>query len=118
MSNNILEKMKMCEKRNRPFPIEYTLSIIGGQWKLMILYYLTINNVMRYGELKKSLTGITHKMLSMRLKEMEEQEIIVRVQYNQIPPKVEYSLSEKGKSLYPILQTLHEWGLKNSEQAD
>ena len=116
MSNeNMLDRMKNCKKIDGSYPIEYTLSVIGGQWKLMILYFLSINKVMRYGELNKSLAGITHKMLSMRLKELEEHGVIIRTQYNQIPPKVEYSLSEKGRSLFPILRNLHEWGVKNME---
>ncbi len=105
-----------CKKIDGSYPIEYTLTVIGGQWKLLILYLLSVNKVLRYGELKNDLTGITHKMLSTRLKELEVQGIIIRKQYNQIPPKVEYSISEKGQSLLPILKTLHDWGVKNMEQ--
>ncbi len=114
----VIEDLKSCKKANGTYPIEYTLSVIGGQWKLLILYLLSINDVMRYGELKKSLTGITDKMLSTRLKELEEEGIIIRKQYNQIPPKVEYRLSEKGQSLLPILKVLHEWGERNSERSE
>jgi DNA-binding HxlR family transcriptional regulator len=68
---------------------------------------------MRYGEIKKSIKGITHKMLSSQLKELETDEIIVRTEYSQVPPKVEYSLSEKGLSLMPILKEMCIWGNLN-----
>ena len=77
-------------------PFEYTLSIIGGKWKMIIMFWLSRCKVMRYGELKKSIKGITHKMLSSQLKDLEANDVIVRKEYHQVPPKVEYFLSEKG----------------------
>lgn len=94
-------------------PFEYTLSIIGGKWKMTIMFWLWRCGVMRYGELKKSIKCITHKMLSNQLKELEADDIIVRKEYHQIPPKVEYSLSEKGVSLMPILKEMCTWGHLN-----
>ncbi|HEX3029509.1 MAG TPA: helix-turn-helix domain-containing protein [Clostridia bacterium] len=97
-------------------PIEYTLNAIGGKWKLLIIYHLMCNGkdtVKRYGELKKSINGITHKMLSKQLKELENEEIVNRKEYPQIPPKVEYSLTSKGAKLLPILGLMHEWGKEN-----
>lgn len=94
-------------------PIEYTLSIIGGKWKIIIMFWLWKCEVMRYGELKKSIKGITHKMLSSQLKELEADNIILRKEYSQIPPKVEYSLSKKGLSLMPILRGMCNWGKEN-----
>lgn len=91
-------------------PFEYTLSIIGGKWKLNILFWLWRKKIMRYGELKKSLNGITHKMLSTQLDELESDGLIVRHEYPQVPPKVEYFLSERGKSLMPALHELCKWG--------
>lgn len=91
-------------------PFEYTLSIIGGKWKMIIMFWLSKRKIMRYGELKKSIKGITHKMLSSQLKELESEGIIIREEYHQIPPKVEYSLSEKGKTLMPILEAMCNWG--------
>lgn len=105
--------MTTCDNKNKKCPIEYTLNAIGGKWKLLILYHLMIDKVKRYGELKKSITGITHKMLSFQLKELENFELINRKEYQQIPPKVEYSLSEKGVTLLPILGMMQEWGEKN-----
>lgn len=94
-------------------PFGYTLSLIGGKWKMIIMYSLLEHKVMRYSELKKSIGTITHKMLSSQLKELEADGIIIRKEYQQIPPKVEYSLSEKGISLIPILNEMCNWGMKN-----
>lgn len=94
-------------------PIEYTLNTIGGKWKLLIIYHLMHDKIKRYGELKRAINGITHKMLSQQLKELERDEIIVRKQYNQVPPKVEYSLSGKGNQLLPILGLMYQWGEEN-----
>ena len=94
-------------------PFEYTLSIISGKWKMVIMFWLWRCGVMRYGAIKKSVKNITHKMLSSQLKELEADDIIVRTEYNQIPPKVEYSLSEKGVSLMPILKEMCIWGHSN-----
>lgn len=94
-------------------PFEYALSLIGGKWKLNILFWLWKREVMRYGEIKKALGGITHKMLSSQLKELETDDLIVRQEYPQIPPKVEYSLSERGQTLMPILHTLCLWGFEH-----
>lgn len=94
-------------------PFEYTLSIFSGKWKMIIMFWLWHCEVMRYGEIKKSVKGITHKMLSNQLKELEADNIIIRRVYNQIPPKVEYFLSEKGLSLMPILKEMCRWGQIN-----
>jgi DNA-binding HxlR family transcriptional regulator len=94
-------------------PIIYTLAIVGGKWKWLIVYRLSENGVLRYGELKRILPAITHKMLSHELKELETKELIHREEYHQIPPKVEYSLTEKGKTLLPILELMYKWGIEN-----
>ncbi|MFT8340743.1 MAG: helix-turn-helix domain-containing protein [Clostridium beijerinckii] len=91
-------------------PFGYTISMIGGKWKLVILYQLKCKSVMRYSELKRTLTGITHKMLSQQLKELEVNRLIIRKEYPQVPPKVEYSLSERGLSLSKIMEDICNWG--------
>ncbi|MCX7694414.1 MAG: helix-turn-helix transcriptional regulator [Caloramator sp.] len=103
----------MEDKKRYNCPVEYTLSIIGGKWKTVILWHLSNNEVLRYGELKRLVNGITHKTLSNQLKELEADGLINRKEYYQIPPKVEYSLTDKGKGLMPILKALCEWGSKN-----
>lgn len=103
---------KFCYISNKE-PFEYTLSIISGKWKLKIIYLLACIGIARYGELKKNINGITHKMLSSQLKELENENIILRKEYPQIPPKVEYSLTQKGLSLMPIVEYMCDWGKEN-----
>jgi DNA-binding HxlR family transcriptional regulator len=91
----------------------YTLSIVGGKYKMIIMYWLSENKVMRFNELKRCIGSITFKTLSIMLKEMEADGIIIREEFPQVPPKVEYSLSERGLSLMPLLNMMCEWGEKN-----
>lgn len=92
----------------------YTLSLIGGKYKMTVIYKLYENApFMRYNELKKSIGTISFKTLTSTLKELENDNLIVRKEYLQIPPRVEYSLSEKGKTLIPILNLMCDWGEKN-----
>ena len=91
----------------------YTMSLIQGKYKMFILYALMGYRVVRFNELKKYIKTISYKTLSSTLKELEADGLVHREEYPQIPPKVEYSLSERGKSLMPILDGLCEWGDKN-----
>ena len=88
----------------------YTLSLISGKYKMVILYCLMEFGVVRYNEMKRYLKTVSHKTLSLSLKELERDGLIIRKGYPQIPPKVEYSLSDKGKSLMKILDELCTWG--------
>ena len=87
-------------------PFAYAISLIEGKWKMHILFWLWKKETMRYGELRKALETVSHKMLSNQLKELESDGLITRTEYPQVPPKVEYSLTETGLSLMPILQVL------------
>lgn len=91
----------------------YAMSIISGKWKLWILYILSENPSIRFNELQRRLKPITYKMLTMQLKELAEQGIVIRTEYPQIPPKVEYRLSSKGESLIPLLLQIAQWGAEN-----
>lgn len=91
-------------------PFSYTMSLIDGKWKMHILFWLWRKDVLRYNELKRALESVTHKMLSNQLKELEHHGLIIRTEYPQVPPKVEYSLSERGKSLMPVLHEICHWG--------
>ena len=91
-------------------PIIYALNIVGQKWKLPIMWYLFKNETTRYNELKRRVKGITNMMLTKSLRELEERMLIVRTQYETIPPKVEYSLTERGKALLPALDELYIWG--------
>ncbi|MEA5568459.1 helix-turn-helix domain-containing protein [Anabaena sp. UHCC 0399] len=95
--------------------VETTLKVIGGRWKVLIIREL-LSEIKRFGELQRSLPGITQKMLTQQLRELEEDGIIHREVYAQIPPKVEYSLTPLGKSLQPILYAMHEWAVKHFYQ--
>ena len=91
----------------------YTMSLIGGKHKMVILYCLMEFDPVRFNEMKRYLGVITDKTLSSNLKELEADQLIVRKEYPQIPPKVEYSLSERGKSLMKVLDQLCIWGEEN-----
>lgn len=91
-------------------PVLYALDIVGQKWKLPILWYLFSDTPVRYNELKRKLAGITNVMLTKSLKELEADKLINRVQYNEIPPRVEYSLTARGKELLPALNELYKWG--------
>ena len=88
----------------------YTMSLIQGKYKMFILYTLMGFEVVRFNEMKKSIRGISYKTLSTTLKELEADGLVHREEYPQIPPKVEYSLTERGRSLIPILDALCTWG--------
>lgn len=89
--------------------VELSLEIVGGKWKMPIIWRLK-DNPMRYGELKKSLNKVTHKMLTQQLRELEQDEILARKVYTEVPPKVEYSLTLLGESVIPVIDLLREWG--------
>ena len=88
----------------------YTLSLINGKYKMTILYTLMEFGVVRFNEMKKYIGGISYKTLSSTLKELEADQLVHREEYPQIPPKVEYSLTDRGKSLMPILDQMCQWG--------
>lgn len=95
---------------------ELTLDIIGGKWKPLILFYIGINGVLRYGELKRHIPNINERMLTRQLRELEKDQLVHREVYREIPPKVEYSLTESGKSLMPLLKELQHWGQEYNEK--
>ena len=90
-------------------PLEYGLEVFGGKWKSRIICVLAAKEVLRYSELRKQMVNITDAVLAATLKELIADEIIERKQYNEIPPKVEYTLTGKGKSSVPILQSICHW---------
>ena len=91
-------------------PVETTLRFIGDKWKVLILREL-MSGTKRFSELKKSISGVTQKMLTQQLRELESDGIINRKVYPVVPPKVEYSLSELGKTLEPVIESMKKWGL-------
>jgi DNA-binding HxlR family transcriptional regulator len=91
-------------------PVEFAMDRIGGTWKMPILWRLK-DRVMRYGELKKDIPHITHKMLTTQLRELEDEGFIFRKVYPVVPPKVEYSITERGLTAIPIIETIRNYGL-------
>jgi DNA-binding HxlR family transcriptional regulator len=90
--------------------VDDALEIIVGKWKPIILLHLLSKGTTRFGELKRIVPGITQKMLTKQLRELEVEDIIERVVYPEVPPKVEYSVTQYGQSLETILVSMHEWG--------
>lgn len=92
-------------------PLAYLADVIGGKWKLRILWAMAAKENLRYGDIKRAVDGITDMMLSQSLKDMVNDHLVERVQYQEIPPRVEYSLTPKGSSLLPILSQLRKWAV-------
>lgn len=110
--SKVLEEWKMykpkLEKEIR-CPLEYGLDIFGGKWNSRIICVLAEKHILRYSEIRKEMTDITDAVLATTLKNLISDNIVRREQYNEIPPKVEYSLTDKGKSVVPILQSICKW---------
>jgi DNA-binding HxlR family transcriptional regulator len=92
-------------------PVATTLNLLSNKWKILVIREL-LNDTQRYGELKRNIEGISEKMLSQSLKEMENDKLITRKVYAEVPPKVEYSLSEIGITLKPIIDSMKLWGIE------
>ena len=93
-------------------PIEAVLDVIGGKWKAVILYHLQ-GDTRRFNELRRLVPGVTQRMLTRQLRELETDGIVARKVYPEVPPKVEYSLTEMGRSLEPVLRSIQGWGVTN-----
>ena len=95
----------------------YAVDILGGRWKLLILYKLE-NKTLRFSELKKRLPNITDRMLTLHLQELEKDRLVVRTVHAEVPPRVEYRLSESAMQLIPIWHQLERWGLEHKEKME
>lgn len=113
MAQELKERINLreinCEK-------ELTLAVIGGKWKLIILWHLGLEGTKRFSELKKMIPHITQKMLTNQLRELEEDLLVERKVYAEVPPRVEYSLTEYGVSLMPVLRLMYDWGKNYGEE--
>ena len=103
------KETKREKKPESSLPVEITVDLIGGKWKVLILWILK-DAIFRFSELKRKMPNITQKMLTQQLRELESNGLIYRKVYAQVPPKVEYSLTDLGKTLLPILRAMHKWG--------
>ncbi|MEZ2407657.1 winged helix-turn-helix transcriptional regulator [Bosea sp. RCC_152_1] len=91
-------------------PVEAALGFIGGKWKGIALYHLLTAGTLRFNEIRRRMPGATQRMLTNQLRELEADGLIVRVVYPQVPPRVEYSLSARGRTLEPVIMALKAWG--------
>ncbi len=108
------KKEPLCEDiAGKGCGLKKVLDIVGGKWKIMILCVIDSKEVVRYGELNRAVDGITNTMLANSLKELEADGLVERKQYDEMPVRVEYNLTEKAKSLIPILLELKRWGEDN-----
>lgn len=99
-----------------PCPVETTLTLISDKWKVLILRDLLLHGTMRFGELKKSIGHVTQKVLTAQLRDMEAKGLLTRKVYAEVPPRVEYTLTETGYSLKPILDSMVDWGTNYKQQ--
>lgn len=113
-SSNTINKVKL----EADCGMAYAISIFTGRWKLSILGFLLDNKKLRYSDLKRRMPGISERMLITQLKELESDGLIIRTAYPEVPPRVEYQLSTKGRSLNRILILMSEWGEKNRPVQD
>lgn len=114
MSNDRPAPCKIKEiggKRYRCY-FELTLSVIGGKWKPIILYHLSLADAVRFGELRRGMHDVTERMLTRQLRELEADGLVHREVYREVPPRVEYSLTDMGASLIPILKQMQAWGVE------
>lgn len=97
--------------------VRTTLDVIGGKWKPLIMFLL-VDKTMRFSELQRSIVRITQKMLTEQLRELEKDGLISRKVYPQVPPKVEYTITNYGRTLLPVLETMHKWGQAHKSEAE
>jgi DNA-binding HxlR family transcriptional regulator len=110
----IMKKESLCENiAGEGCGLKRVIDIVGGKWKIMILCVIDNNEVVRYGELNRAVHGITNTMLANSLKELEADGLVERKQYDEMPVRVEYNLTDKAKTLIPILLELKRWGEEN-----
>ena len=106
-----------CDPAELPaFPVETTAQLIGSKWRLLIMRDL-LDGTKRFGELKRSLGSISQKVLTSNLREMEERGLVERRVYPEVPPRVEYSLTEAGASLRPVIDAMRTWGVDYQQRA-
>lgn len=102
--------MKRRELSSIPCPIEYTIEVLSGKWKMHVIWQIAKQEFIRFNELRRQLNGISNVMLTHTLQELQKAGVIHREQYNEIPPRVEYSLTDLGKGLLPVFDALGQWG--------
>lgn len=111
----------MSDKNNCDGPygcsVEATLSVIGGRWKPVIIFKLLQNDHLRFGKLKREIEGITQRMLTNQLRELETDQVVKRKVYAEVPPRVEYSLTPYGRTLEPVMIAMRDWGAEHIQKS-
>ncbi|MCM3746470.1 helix-turn-helix transcriptional regulator [Paenibacillus pasadenensis] len=102
------------EKHGFTCPVEMTMDVIGGKWKCIVIHHL-LDGSKRYNELRRLMPKVTQRMLTLQLRELERDGLVVRRVYNEVPPKVEYSLTEFGRELAPLVRSMMNWALKHAD---
>jgi DNA-binding HxlR family transcriptional regulator len=110
--------MILLNEKTYTCPVDVTLGLIGGKWKLLILFHLHYFSKKSYGELKANLPGVSEKMLSQQLKELERDKLIAKDQLSLKPYRVEYSLTSRGRSLGPLYEFISQWGIDYLKEND
>jgi DNA-binding HxlR family transcriptional regulator len=103
--------------KNPLCPVGLTVEMVGGKWKGVILYFL-LSGTLRFSELRKKIPGITQRMLTLQLRELESDGLVERTVYAVVPPRVEYALSPWGRSLEPVLRAMRDWGTHNKDRIE
>ncbi|MUM78562.1 transcriptional regulator [Pseudodesulfovibrio sp. F-1] len=109
--------LKHCGNKTYYCSVELTLQIIGGKWKPIIMYRLGDGGVLRFSEIRRSIPNITQKMLTQQLRELEADGVVSRKVHPQVPPRVDYSLTELGMSVMPVIESLCQWGKRYEQWA-
>ncbi len=112
----LVQLKKGIVTRSGNCPVTPLLEMLAGRWKSQIVYELCVYDNVRFGQLKKDLPGITNTMLTKSLRELEEDGLVNRIQFNEVPPHVEYSMSDMGKDLYPVFYAIMNWGFKYEKE--
>ena len=99
-------------------PVTVTIAVIGGKWKPLILFHLLNDGVLRFAELRRKISGISERMLTQQLRELEADGIVHREVYPEVPPKVEYSITEYGETLRPVSEAMCRWGRNHMQRAE
>jgi DNA-binding HxlR family transcriptional regulator len=107
-------KPGQCDGEPAGCPLEATLQVIGGKWKAVILYYLMHEGTHRFAELRRKIAGISERMLTQQLRELEADDVVRRQVYAEVPPRVEYSLTDHGQTLAPVTRAMCEWGRRHA----
>lgn len=108
--------METAQAKTYACPVEVTLDLIGGKWKALILWHLKERGVLRHGELRRLIPTITQKMLTQQLRQLEADGLVARKVYPEVPPRVEYSLTDYGRELEALLDQFCDWGERHAER--